>query len=242
MNPRNRLLIATVLSLPIGCAVAQQNNNLETIYVESVNRVETPISEVSRSVTVVTKDDIEKQQTIDRSIGEILSKTVPGFSQSTEALTDFGQTLRGRTFLTLIDGVPQTMPLRDGRRSLNSIDPAAVEQIEVVRGGTAVYGFGASGGVVNIITKRPGDGDREINLDIGAKTSLTETGSDAFGWNTGITASGRKGQVDYLFNGSVLSTGASFDSDGDRRIPMQQISWVNSDWSLTTVVSASKRQ
>ena len=109
------------------------------------------------------------------------------------------------------------MPLRDGRRSLNSIDPAAVEQIEVVRGGTAVYGFGASGGVVNIITKRPGDGDREINLDIGAKTSLTETGSDAFGWNTGITASGRKGQVDYLFNGSVLSTGASFDSDGDRR-------------------------
>lgn len=189
---------------------------LETITVESAIRTVLPVSELTRSVTVVTEDQVEQQKRIDRSVGEILSKTVPGFSPSTEANSDFGQTLRGRTFLTLIDGIPQSTPLRDGRRSVNSIDADAIEQIEVVRGGTAVYGFGATGGWVNILTKRPQPGPARVRAEVGVKLSTTHV-NDSLEWNTNLQTTGRSGKVDYLLNGSYISRGGSFDADGDRR-------------------------
>ncbi|MDX1654344.1 MAG: TonB-dependent receptor [Candidatus Competibacteraceae bacterium] len=201
----------TVILAPQGQALPQ----LETIVVESATRTETPVSELTRSVTVVSEVEVEQQQRIDRSVGEILSKTIPGFSPSTEANTDFGQTLRGRTFLTLIDGVPQSTPLRDGRRSLNSIDSAAIERIEVIRGGTALYGFGATGGLVSIITKRPQAGEFNISGDAGVRFSTTHF-DDSVGWNTNLQSSGRSGEVDYLISGTAVQRGGFFDADGDR--------------------------
>ena len=212
------IVLAAVVATP---AAAQQEEGGEEavevapILVESATRTETPVDELSRSVSVVTKDDVEQQSRIDRSLGDILSKEVPGFSQSTEAATDFGQTLRGRPFLTLIDGVPQSTPLRDGRRSLNSIDADAIEQVEVVRGGTALYGFGATGGLVNIITRRPEDGTFNVGGTAGMSFSATSPG-DSLGYDTNLRMSGRVGAVDYLANGSFVSRGGRFDADGDR--------------------------
>ena len=118
----------------------EEVQTLEEIVVESVRRVATPVSDVTRSVTVVTKEELQVQSRLDRSAGSVLAQKVPGFSPSTVALTNYGQTLRGRKFQTLIDGVPQDTSMREGFRSLQSIDINAVEQIEIIRGGTAVYG------------------------------------------------------------------------------------------------------
>lgn len=183
--------------------------------VVSATRTETPVSELTRPVTVVGSKEVSQQKRIDRSLGEILSKTVPGFSPSTEALTNFGQTLRGRTFLTLIDGVPQTTPLRDGRRSLNTIDADAIERVEVVRGGTAAYGFGAAGGLVNVITRRPEPGALNLHSEAGIKFSTEHLG-DSLEWHTNHRASGRTGDVDYLFSGTFVRRNSAFDADGDR--------------------------
>ncbi|GAA0568816.1 TonB-dependent siderophore receptor [Caenispirillum bisanense] len=204
-----------VLAQDAGSGAGSGRIELAPVMIEAATRVETPVDEVSRSVTVVTREEIEKHKQIDRSLGDILSKTVPGFSQSTEANTDYGQTLRGRTFLTMIDGVPQSTPLRDGRRSLNSIDADAIERIEVVRGGTALYGFGATGGLVNIVTRRPAEGALTWDVSQGASFSATHP-ADSLGTQTNIQASGRSGQVDYLANGSYVRRGGSFDADGDR--------------------------
>ncbi len=185
------------------------------VVVESATRTETPINEVTRSVTVVEEEQIETQKRIDRSIGGILSQTVPGFSQSTEANTDYAQTLRGRNFLVLIDGVPQSTPLRDGRRSLNSIDPDAIERVEVIRGGTALYGFGATGGLVNIITKIPKDGALNVDASVGFGFSATHPG-ESLDLLTSYGASGRLGRFDYLGSVSLSGRGARFDAEGDR--------------------------
>jgi len=191
---------------------------LAPITVESALRTETPVDELTRSVTVVTNEQVQTQKRIDRSIGELMANQVPGFSPSTEANTNFAQTLRGRTFLTLIDGVPQTMPLRDGRRALNSIDSEAIEQVEVVRGGTALYGFGAQGGLVNIVTKRPDDGALHVNASAGTGFSATQPGGSYDGTgNLGV--SGRTGRFDYLANGTFVSRGGRLDADGDRIPP-----------------------
>lgn len=215
-----RPLAVSLAALAVCPASAQMTENddsveLGTLVLESATRTETPVDETTRSVSVVDRGTVQEQRRVDNNLGDILSKQVPGFSQSTEANTDFGQTLRGRPFLTLIDGVPQSTPLRDGRRSLNSIGPDAIEQVEVIRGGTAMYGFGATGGLVNIITRRPEDG--EFNLELGAGLGVSPKDVDeSLNWETSINASGRTGKVDYVFSGSFLQRGGRFDADGDR--------------------------
>ena len=195
---------------------ASGRTSLAPITVESALRSETEYDRLTRSVSVLDEEDVQKQKrTSDRTIGEILAQEVPGFSPSTEANSDFGQTLRGRTFQTLIDGVPQNTPLRDGRRSLNTIDPEAIERVEVVRGGTAAYGFGAQGGLVNIITKRPEDGAFNFGATGGVKFSATHP-DDSLGTDSSVEMSGRQDQVDYLFSGTFLTRGGRFDADGDR--------------------------
>lgn len=191
---------------------------LNPITVKSATRTETPISESTVSVSVITQEEVDQQSSVNTNIGQILSKTVPGFGQSTENLTEYGQTLRGRNFLTLIDGVPQTNNLYNNYRALNSISTTAIEQIEVVRGATAAYGFGAPGGLINIITKRPLDGEFNANFSAGTKVSPSDI-SESFSYITELGASGAQNGFFYLANGSFEDTGASFTADDERRPP-----------------------
>ncbi|MEM9632835.1 MAG: TonB-dependent receptor [Pseudomonadota bacterium] len=191
---------------------------LDLIVIKSATRTETPISEATVSVSVVTQDQIERQSTINNNIGDILSKTVPGFSPSTQSMTDYGQTLRGRNFLTLIDGVPQSSNLITNGRSLNSIGTTAIGQVEVIRGATAAYGFGAPGGLVNIITKKPEDGEFNANMSVGVKASPSSL-TESFSYITELGATGSKNGFFYLANGSFEQTGASYNADGQRRPP-----------------------
>lgn len=64
--------------------------------------------QVPRSVTVVTRDQIEEQTSLSRNLGDILGQLVPGLAPPTQSLSEFGQSLRGRNPLVLIDGVPQS--------------------------------------------------------------------------------------------------------------------------------------
>ncbi len=191
-------------------------DDLEPVVV-SATRTEKPVAELSRSVTVVDEQEIEEQASLDRNLSTILSKTVPGMGPSTEAASNFGQTMRGRKFLVLIDGIPQSTPLRDASRDLNTIAPSSIERIEVVRGGTAVYGFGAAGGLVNIITKEPSDQPVAGYSQAGASVSTEET-DDSGVYETEHRVSGTRGDWDYLLSGSYVERNGRFDSEG-RRIP-----------------------
>lgn len=210
------LCVTTALSPHAASAQSEDSIALEPVVV-STTRTETPVSEITRSVTVVTEEQIQRQAQLDRNLGSILAKTVPGLSPSTQAISSFGQTLRGRDFLVLIDGVPQSTPLRDGARDLNTIDPAVIERIEVVRGGTAAYGFGATGGLINIITKAPSRKSVETYYRAGTGIS-TEHPDDSVDAEAVHRVSGTEGQWNYLASGTFYKRGGDFDSEG-RRIP-----------------------
>lgn len=220
------LALATLSAVLTTPAQAQEDGEAEASSSEtdldpvmvSATRTDTPVSKLTRSVSVVSRDEIEQQAQLDSSINDIISKTVPGISPSTEAMSNFGQTMRGRKFLTLIDGVPQTMTLRDGRRAVNAIDSGAIERIEVVRGGTAAYGFGATGGLLNLITRRPEDGKVNAHSEVGLKGSATHP-DDSLGWQTRHRVSGHEGNVDYLVGGTARQRGSYFDAEGDRIPP-----------------------
>lgn len=212
--------LALAASLPLP-ALAQGDGEdaarLDTIVVTGT-RTETPLSEIARSVTVVSRDQVEEQAKVSRNLGEILANTVPGLGPSTEAATNYGQSLRGRNFLVLIDGIPQSTPLRDGFRDLNTIAPSAIERIEVVRGGTAVYGFGATGGVINIITREASEKPVEVYSQAGTSFS-TEHFDDSIDYETEHRVSGTQGSWDYVLSGSFIERGGRFDADGNRIPP-----------------------
>lgn len=186
--------------------------------VVSATRTPTVASQLTRSVTVIEREELARQAQISPNLSTILAQEVPGLSPSTQAASTFGQTLRGRQFLTLIDGVPITTTLRATFRELNSISVEAIERIEVVRGGSAVYGFGATGGLVNIITRQPEPGTFNARSEVGFGIS-TEHADDSLVFTTSHQVSGATEDIDYLLSGSFADRDSFFDADGDRIPP-----------------------
>lgn len=183
--------------------------------VVTATRTEEDIRNVPRSITVITREQIEQQSKLSTNLADILAKTVPGFGSPTNRTNTFGQSLRGRNISVLIDGVPQNANLQSIPAQLTTIDPSAIERIEVVRGPNAIYGGQATGGVVNIITKKP-SGQRLISTtNIGLDTSLTRS-EDSFGYNLSHQIAGTEGKFDYTVGFSLVTTAGFYDAEGDR--------------------------
>ena len=207
----------TAIAMTVGPVAADSDGNaqLSTISVTPTGTSQgRPISAVPGSVTVIEREDIEKQTRTTQDMGEILSNLVPGFGLSSESLTNFGQNLRGRSFLVMIDGVPQNAVLRQGEKHLRSIAPEAVERIEVIRGAVATYGVGSTGGIINFITKSgEGAGDPQAQTTVGV-TGQDEN-SDSLGGRVYQGLRGESGPLDYSINLSHQDTGSWYDGDGD---------------------------
>ncbi|MFB2737850.1 TonB-dependent receptor domain-containing protein [Umezakia ovalisporum] len=181
----------------------------------TATRTEENLQNISRSVTVIKREEIEQQAKLTTNLADILAKTVPGFGAPTNRSNTFGQSLRGRNISVLIDGVPQNANLQSIPAALTTIDPNAIQRIEVVRGPNAIYGGQGTGGVVNIITKRPSGQRLTSTTNIGLDSSLTRS-ADSFGYNLSQEISGTEGVFDYTVGFSLATTGGFFDAQGDR--------------------------
>ena len=81
--------------------------------------------------------------------------------------------------LVLVNGVPMN---QDGKYNLEDIPTESIEKIEVVKGGGAVlYGSEATGGVINIITKKKMDNTIKIAAgNFGKQRYNVSVGADKF--------------------------------------------------------------
>lgn len=138
-------------------ATAQASNSIPSLdnIVVTASRSAQLASEVVGDVTVIDKQELERAgQT---SVAEILARQ-PGvqFNNSGGPQTQTSLYLRGTNpnhTLVLVNGIRINGPAT-GATNWNTIDPALVERIEVVRGAaSSLYGSDAIGGVINIITK-----------------------------------------------------------------------------------------
>ncbi len=119
--------------------------------------------EVSANVTIITREDIERQQAV--TVSEILTQ-VPGLhvdeSGARGGLSSVY--IRGgdpNFTAIMIDGIAINDPTnaRGGSVDLSSLTPENIERIEVVRGpASSLYGSDPMAGVINIVTRR---GDQE---------------------------------------------------------------------------------
>ncbi|HET6639031.1 MAG TPA: TonB-dependent receptor, partial [Gemmatimonadota bacterium] len=182
-------------------------------------------------VDVVDAKELSVQRGVASNPTEILSNLIPSFSPGRQKLTSAGESFRGRRPLFLIDGVPQSNPLRDGRRDGFTIDMGAIERIEVVFGANATQGLGATGGIVNYVTvSPPATGAWEQRASIGT-TSNDGLEGDGLGWRAHYMAGRRFGTVDVLGSVSYQGRGLQFDAE-DRPIAIDNVQGdVADSWS-----------
>ncbi|EDM34035.1 putative ferric aerobactin receptor [Pedobacter sp. BAL39] len=191
----------------------QAENDLSEVVVTAGRKPES-LKDVPSSVTILTEREVKEQLNVNPSVSAILGNTVPGLGTSSNKATNSGQTLRGRQVLVLIDGIPQSTPLMNGSRDIRTLDPAAIERIEVIKGATSIYGNGSAGGIINFITKKP-SADRTFSgsTSLGLNGNLANP-SNTTGYRLSQSFSGTVNKFSYIFNGTYNYTGVLKDAKG----------------------------
>lgn len=204
-----RLLLVSVALLPAVAAAA----DVQEVIV-SASRTEKPLSTIPNTVTVINPGELGQQLSIQDDLSTVLGNLIPGFSPSRQKMTNSGETLRGRKPLYMIDGVPQSNPLRDGSREGNTIDPVVIERVEVLHGANAIHGLGASGGVINLITRKPSDRlEQGIRFSTGFQTEDVGESAD---YGVSYSVSNRfSSNADIIASISLRDSGVAYDGHGD---------------------------
>ncbi len=200
--------------------------------------VDTPVN-----VTVITAEDIKNSaaKTLPDLLSEQAGITIHDFFGNNAATTTVD--LRGFG----ITGGQNTLILLDGRRisdidlsgvQWSAIPFAAIDRIEIVRGGGAVlYGDGASSGVINIISKSPAAGastaqvtarvgsydttEAQLNVNyLGSRAGINFTasnfGSDGYRANNRNRQSNALADLRWITDGGEIALKAGADHQGIR--------------------------
>lgn len=167
-------MLALLGTLPFA-ALAGEDAGSTTLpeMVVTATRTERPAAEVPASVTVITAAEIEARQATKvedllRDIEGVDVKGEAGGGAGMVILRGVGGSYTGSTSQLLVDGMPvEPLLLGPKQAALDYVAMTEIERIEVVRGpASALYGPGAVGGVVNILTRRWSD---TPGLEVAAK-------------------------------------------------------------------------
>lgn len=202
-----------VLSLYALPSLAEDAKEHEAITI-SATRAGSEAGKTPQKITVITREQIEQQLAITSDHGAVLSNLIPSYSPSRQKMTSAGETFRGRSALILIDGVPQSTPLRDSQRDGYVIDLSMVERIEVIHGASAEHGLGATGGIINYVTRRPASGTLRQHAGVSV-TAPGDYDSEGLGYKLDYRVEGTQGNLDYLASASWQTQGMFYDAHGD---------------------------
>ncbi|TXE07922.1 TonB-dependent receptor [Gelidibacter salicanalis] len=185
----------------------------------SASRQTEYLSEIPASVTVVNSVKLEEFAQLTSNINDILAFTVPGLGVSTGTFSNWGQTLRGRSLLVMVDGIPQSTPLRNGQLGIKSINPNDISRVEVIKGATSIFGNGGNGGFINYITKNPNTAEKiSGTTNIWGTSQLSKT-DEALGYGVYQSLTGQIDKFNYYVSGSVEQTGNKYDAKGVPLLP-----------------------
>ena len=179
-------------------------------------RTQLPVTALPITVDVIDSEALERQVLISGSTVDAVSALLPSFSPTREKLSGAGESLRGRSPLYAINGIPQSTPVRDGSRDGYTIDPFFIDRVEVIYGSNALQGIGATGGVVNQVTV---GAPRENGIAVRALAQIVLPDGfqgEGIGAKSGALAGYRAGAFDASFGATVERRGAFFDGAGNR--------------------------
>lgn len=198
---------------PLGAQEADEPFALGEIVIEALRTGATE-SAIPGTVQVIEANQIEALAQSGKTLPAILSDLVPGLAPSNGTIGGANQTLRGRTTQILIDGIARTSELRGFDRELSMIDPASIERIEIVKGSTARYGNGATGGIINIVTNRADSDTTQTTLS--TNFSFQDGDNSTLGYGVSLSHERRVGELGLRIELSNGYTGLSYDGSGER--------------------------
>ena len=195
-----------------------QTTMLNEIVVTS-GRQPQQISQTAHTIRVVEGEEIAREARMGLSLQEILGEAIPSFDPASQgARTSYGQNLRGRTALVLIDGVSMNSA-RGLSRQFDSIDPFNIARVEVLSGATSIYGGNATGGVINIITKKGSDAEEGLHGEVQGGVSSGFAGSQDLDRNAAGAVTYKSENFDARLSVSGTRNGAFYDGSGTMLIP-----------------------
>ena len=219
MEKCNRPILQTLYTLAYVCLSA--GSALADVEQFSMNEVVITDTRLTSglpgaSTITITSERIENSPY--QTLAEILS-TLPGIqfrslysdptgSKDVVDVRGFGATAESNT-LILLDGRRQN-DMEIEKSFLANIPLESIERIEIIKGsaGSVLYGDGAIGGVINIITKHPAKSDR-ANIKIAAgsfSTKKTDISVAQVKDNFSISLHGQITDTDgYRQNGNLLN-------------------------------------
>lgn len=204
-------VLPLLLALMPEQAVAQQAGS-EIIV--TATRTGTPLEQLPVSATVIDEEELGEQLDYSTNILRAVEFAAPGLSPQGEGRSGCFVGIRGRQTSIQINGIPVNQDLRQSNcNAMFQISPFAIERVEVVRGGTALFGAGAPGGIINFITRRAQSAKLEI--DAVAQTSFNSSELDkSFTHNLYVGGGQDLGAWDYYLGGGYSDAGARRTPDG----------------------------
>ena len=224
----------TVLASALLCAATNSYAQALPVFelrstVVTPQRFEAAQEKIAASISVISRDTIEHSTAT--SLPELLSREAGLKTRDSSGSPDKQIDLRGFG----ITGDRNTLILLDGQRlseielvtpQLSTIPLDAIERIEVVRGsGAVLYGGGATGGVINIITRAPRAGQREAYTALSYGSHNTTNiraggllGTDAFSFSLHAN---RYDSDNYRANNDVSQE----NLEGDVRFATGNVNW-----------------
>ncbi|MCF6324415.1 MAG: TonB-dependent vitamin B12 receptor [Gammaproteobacteria bacterium] len=209
MKKRDILLISLLL---LSAQTALATTELDSIIVTATRTAQTA-DETLASVTVISREDIERQQA--QSVQDIL-RGVPGISISNsggagKATSLFMRGTESDHVLVLIDGI-KVGSATLGSTAFQHLPIEQIERIEVVRGPrSSLYGSEAIGGVIQIFTRKASSTTAKPFLSIGGGSygsSNVSMGASGRGENSWFSVSA-SGQSTDGFNACKGNSGAA---------------------------------
>ena len=164
----------------------------------TAQRMEKKDLDTPAAVEVITRDKVERTggasafEVLRQSIGVSVTSQGPNGTSYGSMTSD--ATIRGvdRGTLVLLDGMPLN---QDGKYNLEDIPSDIIEKIEIVRsGGSVMYGSEASGGVINIITRKNVSNKVKVSAgNLGRQNYSVTVGADQF---SAVAYLEKRGEID----------------------------------------------
>ncbi|KQM97435.1 TonB-dependent receptor [Sphingobium sp. Leaf26] len=175
-----------------------------------------PANALPLTIDVIDQETLNQQVAIGGSIVDAVSTLTPSFSPTRQKLSGAGETLRGRSPLYAINGIPQTAPLRDGARDGFTIDPFFVDRVELIYGSNALQGIGGTGGIVNQVTAAPAKSDGLSGRMLVQGNADTGFHGDGIGGKVAGLLAWRGGRWDAMVGAAYEKRGTFYDGHGNR--------------------------
>ncbi|MEJ6012187.1 TonB-dependent receptor [Novosphingobium aquae] len=175
-----------------------------------------PANALPLTVDVIGKDDLDQQVSISGSVTDAVATLTPSFSPTRQKLSGAGETLRGRSPLYAINGIPQSTPLRDGSRDGFTIDAFFVDRVELIFGSNALQGIGGTGGIVNQVTVGAPRDDGISGRALIQGTAGDGLDGDGISGKTAGLVQYKSERFDATFGAAYEMRGVFYDGDGRR--------------------------